>query len=107
MKLPTPKMLGYITAIVGLVMVSLTLQTEISIRLDSLVVTEAEAADFADQHRIDRLVNRIEVLNLKLNHAETTQQSNSIKAQIIRASRELSYMLCITDPRIDTDTCLQ
>ncbi len=100
------KTLSWAGAAVGLAIASLTLQTELSIKLDSLIVTEAEAADFADQHKIDRLRARMEVLWLKLQHADTANQAASIEAELALTQRQLNYILCIVDPRTDPDQCI-
>lgn len=85
---------------------ALTLQSEVSIRLDSLVVTEAEAADFADQHKIDRLRARMDVLRLQLKHAATPNETRAIEAELMLTARQLNYVLCITDPRTDPRQCV-
>ena len=99
------KTLSWAGALAGTLLAVMTLQTELGIRLDSLVVTEAEAADFAEQNKIDRLRTRMEVLWLKLQHADTANQAASIEAEIKLTERQLKYILCITDPRNNPDHC--
>ena len=90
----------------GALLAVMALQSEVSIRLDTLIVTEAEAADWAEQNRINRLQAQIEVLLLKLKHAENQQQRNGLQAELFRAKRELVYVLCTTDPRMNPDQCI-
>lgn len=105
-RISSRKVLTFIGAFAGTALAILTLQTEISFRLDSWIVTEAEAADFAEQQQINRLEDKVITLNLQLKHAESPAQTNSLNAQLIRTERQLSYILCVTDPGMNPDHCI-
>ena len=106
-KLSSRKALSLIGAFAGTALAILTLQTELSFRLDSWIVTEAEAADLVEQQTIGRLKNDMEVLKLKLKHAESQEQTNSLNAELIHTQKQLTYILCVTDPGMNPDHCIR
>ena len=101
------KALSYISLFAGSALAILTLQSEIGWRLDSWFVTEAEAADLVEQQTIGRLKNDMEVLKLKLKHAESQEQTNSLNAELIHTQKQLTYILCVTDPGMNPDHCIR
>ncbi len=98
-----PKSLAAISA--GALAV-LALQTEIVTSLDNIIVTEAEAADFAESQRMTNLRDRIEILKLKLFHAPSVAERETLQAELHYLQEQMRMLQCLADPRNEREVCV-
>ena len=85
----------------------LTLQTELSFRLDTWIVSEAEAADFAEQQRMKDLDQAVDILELQLKHITDQDTRNALEAELEYTRRQLAYIKCTTEPGQNPEHCVR
>jgi|TARA_Y100000296_G_C5113106_1_gene226204 hypothetical protein len=83
------------------------LQTEISSRLDGFILTEVEAADFAEQQRLTNYRQELRILELKLHHETDGEQRRALYDAISYYRDQIRTLECLSDPKMERELCLR
>ena len=96
-----------LAATLACVATSLTIYTDIGPVLDSFLFTEAEAADLATQSKMDSLQTRIDLIDLQLQHVTNDAERLQLTTRRSYYQKQLQYIECIIDPRMDREECIK